>query len=138
MAFLLDTVTLSEVTKRRANAAVIAWIVATAPDQMYLSALTIGEIRRGIVIRRRRDPVAAERLDRWLAAQQALFADRVLAVDATVADCWGNKHASGTTSPRDGLIAATAIVHGLTVATRNVRDFSRTGVKLVNPWEDKP
>lgn len=135
MPFLLDTVTLSEAGKRRPNPAVVSWYGSVDDDALYVSVLTIGEIRRGIAARRRRDAHYANRLSRWLAVQRTTFADRVLPVDERIADCWGDLNPAETLPTVDGLLAATAIVHGLTVATRNVRDFARTGVPILNPWE---
>ena len=135
MAFLVDTVTLSEAGKRSPNPAVLAWYSSKSDDELFVSVLTVGEIRRGIATRRRRDPVGAGRLERWLSIQRELFTDHILGIDEAIAECWGRLNAAMTFSVVDGLLAATAIVHGLTVATRNTRDFSATGVPIVNPWE---
>ncbi len=134
MPFLLDTVTLSEGGKRRPNPAVVAWYDSVEDADLYISVLTIGEIRRGIAVTRRHDPGYANRLTLWLAVQRTSLADRVLPVDEKVAECWGGLNPSEPLPTIDGLLAATAIIHGLTVATRNVRDFERAGVPLVNPW----
>jgi predicted nucleic acid-binding protein len=135
MAFLLDTVTVSEAGKRNADPSVVAWYKSKIGGELFISVLTIGEIRRGIAQRRRRDPKAADRLEQWLAVQRAFFADRILPVDEAVAECWGKLSPAMTLPVVDGLLAATAIVHGLTVATRNTRDFLLAGVSLVNPWD---
>jgi predicted nucleic acid-binding protein len=117
---------------------VLAWYKARKDDELFISVLTVGEIRRGIAARRRRDAAAADRLERWLAAQRAFFGDRVLPVDEAVAECWGRLNPAMTFPVVDGLLAATAVVHGLTVATRNARDFRLAGVDLVNPWDSVP
>ena len=135
MAFLLDTVTVSEAGKSKADPSVLAWYKARSDAELFISVLTIGEIRRGIAARRRRDAAGAGRLDQWLAVQRAFFADRILMVDEAVAECWGRLSPAMTLPVIDGLLAATAIVHGLTVATRNTRDFLAAGVGLVNPWD---
>src|SRR5207249_5623425 len=102
---------------------------------LYLSVLVTGEIRRGIETLRRRDAVAATSLERWLREVETQFEDRILPVDGMVADRWGRLAAERPVSTIDGLLAATALVRGLTLATRNVRDIARTGVPCVNPFD---
>jgi predicted nucleic acid-binding protein len=134
--YLLDTNVVSELRKgSRANARVVSWYDSTERDDKYVSALTAGEIRRGIETIRRRDPAQARALDRWLRRWLAAHRDRVLAVDAAVADRWGRLTAGSSLPVIDGLLAATALVHGLTLATRNVKDIEGTGVPVVNPFE---
>jgi hypothetical protein len=112
---------------------VTAWIAAHR-DELFLSVLVTGEVRRGIETIRRRDKGAAGVLERWLRGLEAEFEDRILPVDATVADRWGRLMAERTVPAIDGLLAATALVHGLTLATRNVRDVAPTGVPSVDPF----
>lgn len=132
--FLLDTNVISEARKRgRANRAVIAWIAAHQ-DDLYLSVLVTGEIRRGVESIRKRDPRAAASLERWLREIETSFEDRILPVDGVVADRWGRLMADRTLPTIDGLLAATALVHGLTLATRNVRDVVKSGVSSVDPF----
>jgi len=134
--YLLDTNVLSEARKgARANPAVISWL-QTHRDDLYLSVLVTGEIRRGIESLRRRDAAAATRLERWLREIETEFSERILPVDAPVADRWGRLLAERTVPTVDGLLAATAIVHGLAVATRNLRDIARTGVPCVDPFHE--
>ncbi len=102
---------------------------------MALSAVTIGEIEKGIQIRRRRDPRAGERLQIWFDGLRRDFGDRILPVDERVAIAWGRIAAGRSRSVTDALIAATAQVHGLTLVTRNVRDFADLGLPLVDPWQ---
>ena len=126
--FLVDTNVISEARKRgRANRAVIAWIAAHQ-DELYLSVLVTGEIRRGIESIRKRDPPAGAS-EGWLREIETTFEDRILPVDGAVADRWGRLMADRTLPAIDGLLAATALVHGLTLATRNVRDVVKSGVR---------
>lgn len=139
MSWLLDTCVICEPTRARPAARVMRWLDEQPEESLYLSVLTLGEIRRGAA----RLPLGHKRraLERWL--ERALterFAGRILAVDAEAADRWGRLLAQAETKGRplptlDSLLAATALAHGLTVATRNTADFSATGVELFNPWE---
>jgi predicted nucleic acid-binding protein len=130
--FLLDTNVVSEARKgARAHPSVVRWIRAHR-DRLFLSVLVTGEIRRGIETIRRRDSKAATALERWLRDVETQFEERVLPVDAMVADRWGRLAADRPVATIDGLLAATALVHGLTLATRNV-DVRVTGVPCVDP-----
>ena len=100
----------------------------------FLSVLVTGEIRRGIASLRKRDPRAATTLERWLDTLVRAYADRVLPVDAAIADEWGRLDAQGTVPVVDGLLAATVRVHGLTLVTRNLKDILRTGVDALDPF----
>ncbi len=111
-----------------------AWLARVRSDDMTLSVVTLGEIEKGIQIRRRRDVRAADRLQLWFDELKADFGDRILPVDEAVALAWGRIAAGRSRSITDGLIAATAQVHGLTLVTRNTRDFADLGVPLVDPW----
>ena len=115
----------------------VAWLRSVRPDTVYLSALTLGEIMRGAVLRRKSDPQAAARLTEWLERIRRDHADRVLPVTDRIALEWGRIAALRPRGDIDGLIAATAIVHGLILVTRNVGDFEDTGVSLVNPWSSE-
>jgi toxin FitB len=138
--FLLDTNVISELIKPRPEPKVTEWIDATHEELLFLSVLTLGEIRKGVVLL----PRSARRtaLDAWLSKELPLrFSDRILTVDQEVADRWG--HLYGLTGSRgvqvsviDGLLAATAIQHNLTLVTRDTRDVAATGVQLFNPWTD--
>jgi toxin FitB len=133
--FLIDTNVVAELRKgSRANPNVRAWFAALEPDAIVLSVLTIGEIRRGIESVRRRDTAAARALERWIRRLTAEHRDRILPVDLAVIDAWGRLNVPDPLPVVDGLLAATAQVHGLTLATRNVKDVARTGVPLVNPF----
>lgn len=114
-----------------------AWSESVRGSELYLSVITLGEIRRGIVRLQRRDRKQARALGTWLDGVGTEFADYTLDVTVAVADRWGGFDPRQPVPMADGLIAATALVHDLTIATRNVSDFERTGVRLVNPWEFK-
>jgi predicted nucleic acid-binding protein len=139
-AFLLDTNVISELIKPKPEPKVTAWIDDTDEELLFLSVLTLGEIRKGVVLL----PRSARRtsLEAWLSKELPLrFANRILGVDREVADRWG--HLSGLTSARgvhlgviDGLLAATAMQHDLTLVTRDTRDVGTTGVMLINPWSN--
>ena len=99
-----------------------------------MSVIVLGEIRRGAELLRRRDPAGAVHLDTWLIAMRDSLGDRLLPVTAEIADQWGHLGVPDPISVADGLLAATALVHGLTLVTRNTRDIERTGVHLFNPF----
>jgi predicted nucleic acid-binding protein len=132
--FLLDTVVLSELRKRERHPNVVGWLTCTSADDIFLSAVTIGEIERGIARQRGVDPAFAEALQSWLDRTIQGYADRILPVDTRIARRWGNLSARIGNDSADLLIAATALEHGLTVVTRNLRHFEPTGVALVDPF----
>jgi predicted nucleic acid-binding protein len=142
MKFLLDTCLLSELVKPRPDPAVIAWVDQQDESRLFLSVLTLGELRKGV--ERLKDGGKRIRLGQWI--DEALlprFATRLLAIDSDVAEQWGRitaqANAKGFVLPViDGLIAATGLVHGLTVVTRNVSDIQISGVSVFNPWEKIP
>ncbi len=136
MSYLLDTNVLSELRKgRRCHPAVASWYSTLGEDDVYLSVLVIGEIRLGIERLRRRDPASARVIDRWLAAIVSTHADRILPVDREIAEEWGRLASPRPLPVVDGLLAATAKIRGLTLATRNLVDVSETGVACVDPFE---
>ncbi len=134
MGYLLDTCVLSELRKPRPNAKVVAWMTGLRPDEAFLSVITLGEIRRGIELHRAKDAQAAGALERWLRGLETHYADRILPITAEVADRWGRLAPQQPLPVSDGLIAATALVHQHTLVTRNVADFERSGVNLLNPF----
>lgn len=135
MSWLLDSNVLAELRKGpRANRSVMAWFTATDEADLFTSVLVLGEARRGVESIRRRDAVAAQALEQWLLRLRETFADRVLPVDDLVAERWGALNVPDPVPAVDGLLAATALVHDLTLVTRNVRDVERTGVRLFNPF----
>lgn len=136
--FLLDTNVVSELRKARqgrADPGVVTWAGSVNAKTLYLSAISLMELETGVLGIERKDAAQGALLRTWL-NQQVLpgFAGRVLAVDATVALACARLHVPDRKSERDALIAATALIHGLTVVTRNLADFEGTGVPLINPW----
>jgi len=135
VSWLLDTNVLSELRKgQRGAPAVRRWFEARAGDEFFTSVLVLGEIRRGIELKRRRDPDGASALDAWASRLETDFASRVLPIDARVADRWGRLNVPDPVSAVDGLLAATALVYDLALVTRNVRHVGRTGVRIVDPF----
>ncbi|MEZ4234989.1 MAG: type II toxin-antitoxin system VapC family toxin [Myxococcota bacterium] len=135
MSWLLDTNVVSELRKgARGDPGVVRW-AAGRQDEAWLSVLTVGEIRRGIELLRRRDEAAARHLDVWLAGLLGAFESRILPVDVRVAEMWGRSNVPDPVPTVDGLLAATALVHDLTFVTRNVEDIAGTGVRVLNPFE---
>jgi len=135
--FLLDTNVVSELRKptARRDARFNAWAATLSPSDTSLSVITVLELRAGIESKRRHDPQQAAVLDGWL-EQSVLpaYAGRILDVDQRVADAAARMHVPDRRPAHDALLAATAQVHGLTMATRNEADFAPLGVTLVNPW----
>ena len=135
MSFLLDTNIVSEL--RRGDAAhpgVLGWFDGQPVKALFLSVITVGEIRQGIEQLRPRRPPEATALDRWLDALVEFYEDRLLYVDGEVADEWGRLQARKPGHTIDRLLAATAKVHKLTIVTRNVRDFAGLPIKVLNPF----
>lgn len=130
--YLVDTNIVSEA--RRGGREAVAWLRSVRPDAVYLSALTLGEIMRGIALKRKSDPRTAARLAEWLERLRQDHRNRILPVTDRIALEWGSIAAARPRGDIDGLIAATAIVHDLTLVTRNVGDFADTSVALINPW----
>jgi toxin FitB len=133
--YLIDTDVISELRKGdRADPGVTSWFADLAEEDVYLSVLTLGEIRRGIENIRRRDSEAGLALESWLGRVSEAHRDRVLPIDRSIAEEWGRMNVPDPLPVVDGLLAATAKVAGLTVATRNGEDFARPGVSVVDPF----
>jgi len=134
VGYLLDTNVVSETRKTRPDGGVTAFLAAADAAGLFLSVLTLGELRKGVEGKRRTDPVAAERLGVWVDDIETMFADRVLPIDVAIARRWGELSAGRSLPVIDTLIAATAISRGLTLVTRDTGDVETTGVTLVDPW----
>jgi len=135
--FVLDTNVVSELRRPlKAAPQVLAWAAATPLAHFYLSSITLLELELGILLMERKDAAQGAVLRMWLDRQvMPRFEGRILAVDSAVALRCASLHVPDPRAERDALIAATALVHGMTVVTRNVADFVATGVKLLNPWD---
>ena len=134
MTYLLDTDVVSELTKPRPDRGVVDWRKRTASEGHFLSVLVLGEIRRGVELLRSRDQDRAQSFDQWLSTLTRDFASRILPVDAAVADAWGRLDVPDRLPAIDGLMAATALVHDLTLVTRNTADVRHPLVRLLNPF----
>ena len=133
--YLLDTNVVSELRRPRPNSAVLQWILAIPAEQLFLPAVTIGEIQAGIEITREQDSLKAEELEAWL--DQVMASYGVLPMGAQAFREWARlMHGKSRVMTEDAMIATTAIVNNMTVVTRNVRDFRNLGVELHNPFED--
>jgi predicted nucleic acid-binding protein len=133
--FLLDTNVVSELRKKeRCAPKVNAWAATVPKNQDFLSVLVVGELVRGAMLKRRKDPQVADALARWIARLTHLYAERILPITLEIAQEWGRLSALRPIPPEDGLLAATALVHRLTLVTRNVKNVNGLGVSLVNPW----
>ncbi len=135
MNYLIDTNVLSELRKReRAHPLVVDWFQKRKPQEVFLSVLTLGELRRGVERLYRRDPKTAHIIGTWLEQIPDRFQDRILHVDQAVAEQWGRLGVLASLPDVDGLIAATALVYDMVVVTRNVKHIAPTGVRHVNPF----
>ncbi|BCH54768.1 type II toxin-antitoxin system VapC family toxin [Agrobacterium vitis] len=138
MNYLLDTNVVSELRKvgdGKADRNVTEWIGAQDSRTLFISAITILEMERGILSLQRRDAAQGSRLRTWMDGRvRPEFAERILVIDDAVATRCAHLHIPDRRNESDALIAATALVHGLAVVTRNIQDFERTGVVLINPW----
>jgi len=135
LSFLLDTNVASEPTRLRPSGKVVAWLRATPSNDLFLSVITLGEIRKGIELSRTGAPHVTSRVEQWLTLVNLEYRTRVLELDEDAADIWGRIMAAHPRVPiEDGQIAAIAIRHDMTVVTRNVRDIAKTGARYLNPY----
>lgn len=136
MKYLIDTNVISEFRKaKRADPNVLRWIEATLPEEHYTSVLVIGEIRHGIELMRRRDAPQAQAMELWLSGMVARYAGRILPIDQRVADAWGRLGAPDPVPEIDGLLAATALVHDMTMVSRDNALLSLRELRSINPFE---
>ncbi|HEY8037421.1 MAG TPA: type II toxin-antitoxin system VapC family toxin [Methylobacter sp.] len=137
--YLLDTNVVSELRKAKSDKAdknVVSWANSVPATSLFLSVISILEIETGLLLVERRDPLQGAVLRSWLNAHVLpAFSERILVIDTAVALCCAKLHVPDPRSDRDAIIAATALVHGMTVVTRNIDDFKPTGVEILNPWE---
>ncbi len=133
-AFLLDTNVISELKKTRPDQKVLRFVQELPESRAFLSALTLGELRKGAALQAKRDTAAAKLLSDWIDRTEEQYAGRVLAVDGPIARIWGELCSDRSRPLIDTLLAATAIHHGLTLVTRNTRDVEDTPAALLNPW----
>jgi predicted nucleic acid-binding protein len=137
LTYLIDTNIVSEVRKgSRCHPAVARWYETIDTEEIFLSSLVVGEVRKGIETVRRTDPTQAESLESWLAALIESAGDRMLPVERGIADEWGRLAAVRSLPIIDAILAATARIHQLTLVTRNTRDFEGTGTQLLNPFTE--
>jgi toxin FitB len=135
VSFLLDTNVISELAKRRPSAAVMDWLQTVESVDLFLSVITLGEIRKGIERKRKADGLAADALEAWFATLVLRYRSRILSFDEESADRWGRIMAINPNLPvEDGQLAATALRHDLILVTRNLRHVEMTGVRLFNPF----
>jgi toxin FitB len=137
--YLVDTNVISEIGKgERCNANVAAWYASIESTEIYLSVLVLGEIRKGVERARGSSRERAGKLEAWLLMVREAFAARILVVNEAVSDEWGRMSAKRPLPGADGLLAATAKVHGLTLVTRNIKDVADLGADLLDPFEARP
>jgi predicted nucleic acid-binding protein len=136
VTLLLDTNVISELRRgERCDPRVRRWALSTTQSELHTSVIVLGELKRGVERVRPKDPRFAAELERWLSRVVARMGDRILPVDQAVALAWGRIAAQRTVPPIDGLLAATALVHGFTLVTRHVKDIVDLGVSYLNPFE---
>ena len=135
MSYLIDTNIISEVRKgAKCDSRVATWYESIADAEIFLSVLALGEIRKGVERARSSRPAQAQVLERWLETIMESFADRILPVDQGVADNWGRMSATRSVPTIDGLLAAAAKAHLMTLVTRNIADVADLGVEVLNPF----
>lgn len=135
LQYLLDTNILSETRRKQADERVISFLSAAEPSALYVSVLTLGELRKGVALRKRTDPDAAKKLAAWVDGLEYSFAERILGIDAVTARLWGEWSGQRPRPVIDTLIAATAAARELTLVTRNTADVSDLRVNLLDPWK---
>jgi toxin FitB len=132
--YLLDTNVVSEARRKRPDPRVMAWLKRADIGSLHISALTLGEMAKGAAQLEIHDRAQAATYFQWLAAVRSDFAERTIPIDAHIAEAWGRLAAIRPLPIVDGLLAASALVHGMTFVTRDTRDIADTGVQTINPW----
>lgn len=132
--YLLDSNVLSETRKKKADGRVMAFLAGTEHSSLYISVLTLGELRKGVALKKRTDPEAASNLSGWVDGLEYSFADRLVGIDAGVAKLWGDWSAERPRPVIDTLLAATAVSRNLTLVTRNTSNVGDLPVKVLDPW----
>ena len=135
--YLLDTNILSETRRKQPDARVTSFLSGIDDSALYISVLTLGELRKGVAIKERSDPASARLLTTWVDGLELGFADHILGIDAAIASLWGELSAGRPRPVIDTLLAATAIVHNLTLVTRNTTDVQGIKVRVLDPWTAK-
>jgi predicted nucleic acid-binding protein len=136
--YLLDTMVLSELRKKKCDSGVIEWLSDKADQELFISVVSVGEITKGIAQQDKRDQAFAKKLRQWLDKLLLVYSERILPVDISIARRWGELSVLAQNSGVDILLAATALEHNLTVVTRNEKHFVTLGVKIINPWRELP
>jgi toxin FitB len=135
LQYLLDTTVLSETRKKLADARVLFFLSGVEPSALYISVLTLGELRKGVANKSRSDPEAAKKIGSWVEGLELSFADRILGIDMATAKLWGELSAQRPRPVIDTLLAATAVSHQLTLVTPNGGDVQDIPVKVLDPWK---
>jgi predicted nucleic acid-binding protein len=136
VSYLLDTNVVSELRKRSPDANVEAWYDSVPGSLLFLSVLTIGEIRMGVERVRGKDPAKAAALENWLTRLETAYGDHIVSVDSAIADTWARLSVPDPLPVIDGLLAATAYDRGWTLVTRNTKDVQRAGIRVLNPFKE--
>ena len=134
--YLLDTNVISETRKTRMDSNVLAFLSQTDPDRLYISVLSLGELRKGVEIKQKTDPDAATVLTDWVDGLERMFTDRIIPIDGTIANLWGKLSADRSRPVIDTLIAATAMTHNLVLVSRNLKDLQGIPVPVLDPWTE--
>lgn len=137
MSYLLDTCVVSQTRKKKPNAGAITWLEAVSSEELYISVLVLGELKKGEALLRNKDTKAAESLEKWIQETWNMFFDRILPVDEEVSVIWGEFNAIRPLPAIDSLMAATAKKHGMTMVTGNDKDLKGLDIPIHNPFSSE-